>query len=192
MNIQTIDNELIDNHNADYTFSHGANFGPPTRILVSGFILLSLNGIWGAINIEMYLGIVFLLVVIAVLLFFLTAYSGVQLCVRTKYIRMYSTYLGFKYGKWKTTRNYTDISILTIRKKVTKGTLFNSNGITVNEKDTGVYLLIPSHRKRQLIAKCKNKTEAEKLAVELSKKLDKNYVVFSPQISEATKARRYR
>jgi len=189
---EILDNGIIDNHEADYTFSHGLNFGLPTRIVSWGIILVMCNSLYVSILNFSIVGIVISIIVLSGLLYLTTSKTGVQLCVRTKYIRMYTSYLGIKYGKWKTTRNYTDISILTIRKNVSKGSAFGTNTLTVEKVDTGVYLLIPSHRKRHLLTVCNSKAEADDLVNELCDKLNKKNKIFSPQISEASKARRYR
>ena len=190
-------NELIDdynftNHTVDYSFSHGFNFSLTTRvisiILANFFGFLFFLSILGLV----VFGIVFFLILTLVFLYLATSTTGVQLCVRTKYIKMYKSYIGIKRGKWKNTNNYTDISILTIRKNITTKPMYATSTITSQTADTGVYILIPSHRKRQLIKICKGKTEADRLANELATKLNKKIKVFNPKISEATKRKRYR
>lgn len=114
---------------------------------------------------------------------------GIQLCIHSKYFREYTSYLGIKYGKWKSGRGLTDVAILTIRKNKSVSSSFGSNAIAIDSKETGIYFLIPTHRKRILVKVCKNKKEAEELAEELASNLNKKLTVFSPKISEATKAR---
>lgn len=190
--VDLLDNDEIDNHRIDYTFKHGPNFGAPARLAASIFaaffwyilFIAILNGVW--------IGIFIALLFLIPLMFVITAHTGVVLSVHSKYFKEYSSYMGVKYGKWKTFRGLTDVAILTIRTTKRVSSTFGGGAIDIKDKQTGVYFLIPSHRKRVLINVSKTKNEAEILGRELAEKLDKTFNIFNPQVSEASKSRRYR
>ena len=183
-NGSVLDDASIIDHTNDYTFRHGPNFNWPGRILAGLFSLFIflIVPIFMSDYISPLIGIVLLVPT----LFYLTAHTGVEVCVRTKYFRAYSTYVGFKYGKWKSSRGLSDVAILTIRKKMKVKSTGGSNILGVENIETGVYFLIPSHRKRVLISICKNKREADKVGQDLADKLDKKFTTFNPEVSAAS------
>lgn len=190
--VVVLDNDEHDNHTIDYTFNHGASFGAPARIAASIFgvffsIIFFLSIINGAI-----LGVFISLLFLIPILFVITAHTGVMLCVQSKYFKEYSTFVGVKYGKWKSSRGLTDVAILTIRKRKRVSSAFGAGAIDIENKETGIYFLIPNHRKRVLIKVCKYKNEADQSGKDLADVLGKKFTVFNPEVSEASKARRYR
>jgi hypothetical protein len=187
-----IDSSEMENHKADYSFSHGPNFVITVRVILGLFSILFWFILFNAIINLAIIGIFIALLFLIPLMYVVTSHSGVLISTHSKYFKEYTTYMGVKYGKWKSSRGLTDVAILTIRKTQRIGSSFGASGIDIENIETGVYFLIPSHRKRILIGKCKNKTEADALAIELSKSLDKNLTIFNPQVSEASKARRNR
>tara|TARA_B100000809_G_C14796335_1_gene408587 strand:- start:174 stop:623 length:450 start_codon:yes stop_codon:yes gene_type:complete len=139
-----------------------------------------------------FVGILIVFFFLLPLLFVLTAHTGVILSTNSKYFKEYSTYLGLKFGKWKSSRGLTDVAILTIRKTKRVSSTFGGGVIDIENKETGVYFLIASHRKRVLINVCKNKTDADRSGQEIASAMGKRFTIFNPHVSEASKARRYR
>jgi len=184
-----IDNSHLENHTPDLTFSHGSAFGNTARI-ISGitlplFLLLFISAFTNLNIIGMLVSLFFLFV----LTYIVTTHTGVQLCISTSYFKEYTSFIGIKFGKWKHGRGLTDVAILTIRKKKRVSSTFGSVAFNIDLVETGVYFLIATHRKRLLIKICKNKSDAEQSAKELAEKCGKKYAIFSPKVSESTKAR---
>lgn len=191
----TEDHELIDNtelinHVADLKFSHGANLGITARVFAGIMFPLFFYLFVASIITGVYIGTGIALLFLTPILWALTARSGVQICERTQFFKEYSTFVGFKFGKWKTSKGMPDVAILTIRKNQQISSGFGSNAMNVENVETGVYFLTPSHRKRILITICASKSAADKVTEELALSLKKTIRVFKPKISEATKNRR--
>lgn len=186
---ELIDNIKFENHQVDYSFSHGFNFGVPARIasgIVSIFFCIAL--ISAVLNLFL-LGIFISLIFLIPLLFVVSSSTGVQLSIHSKFYKPYSTFLGLKYGKWKSTQIYSDIAILTIRNSRYVNSI-GAGSVKIENVETGVYFLTPSHRKRILIEVCKNKTEADESAEKLAVEFDKKLNTFNPKISAKTLAKR--
>jgi len=184
-----IDNSHLENHTADLTFSQGPAFGSTGRI-ISGIVLPFFLFIFISSIVNLAIaGTLVSFIFIFILTYILTAHTGIELCHSTQYFKEYTSFLGLKFGKWKSGRSLTDVAILTIRKKKQVRSSFGSNSISLDMVETGVYFLIPSHRKRLLVKVCKNKSDAEKSAQELADICHKKFTIFSPKVSESTKAR---
>ncbi len=185
----------------DLSFDNGFNFATHTRFTLMTFGLFIFLGLVFSILSTNLIGIGFATVLLIPISYGAFSRGGVDLNFEHDHYREYINFLGWKSGKWKTAYGLTDVSILTMNKTARVGGMSNSGGmgvgymgpqVSLQEKETAVYLLTPSHRKRRLISICKNYDLAEKRAKEIAEKMDKSFKKFNPQISEATKARRYR
>lgn len=186
---ELIDNIDFENHSADYSFSHGYSFGAPARIasgIVSIFFSIAL--VSAIINI-LFIGIFICLIFLIPLLFVVSSTTGAQISIHSKFYKPYTSFLGIKYGKWKSTQIYSDVAILTIRNSRYVNSI-GAGSVKIENVETGVYFLTPSHRKRILIEVCKNKTEADESAEKLALEFDKKLNTFNPKISAKTMAKR--
>lgn len=186
---ELIDNFEFENHQADYSFSHGYSFGAPARIasgIVSIFFSIALiSAIFDLLVIGIFICLIFLIP----LLFVVSSSTGTQISSHSKFYKPYTSFLGIKYGKWKSTQIYSDVAILTIRNSRYVNSI-GAGSVKIENVETGVYFLTPSHRKRILIEICETKQKADESAEKFAIEFDKNLAVFNPKISEATKARR--
>ena len=189
---ELIDNTELVNHTVDFSFSHGPSFGAPARIVVGMVLPIFIFGLIMSILNLAFLGIFLTLIFIIPMLFVLTSHTGVQLCKRTGFFKEYTTFVGLKMGKWKSSRGLTDVAILTIRKHKKMSGSFGGGVLDIEMAETGVYFLIPTHRKRILIKVCKNKKEADQWASQLAEEMGKKLTIFSPKLSQKTIERRNR
>jgi hypothetical protein len=186
---ELIDNIEFENHQVDYTFSHGYSFGVPARI-ASGIVSLFFSITFMSALLNLFLlGVFISLIFLIPLLFVVSSTTGVQLSIHSKYYKPYTSFLGLKYGKWKSTQIYSDVAILTIRNSRYVNSI-GAGSVKIENVETGVYFLTPSHRKRILIEVCKNKTEADESAEKLAIEFDKKLNTFNPKISAKTLAKR--
>ena len=129
----------------------------------------------------------------------LTFKYGVEIKHDEDLFREYNSVFTYKMGKWKKLSNYTDVSVLTMNKILTQSTgmagmtampIAPNLDVSHSHKETGVYFLIPSHRRRVLLKICENKKEAHTFAEKISKEYKKELKSFNPQVSQTTKNRR--
>jgi hypothetical protein len=187
-----LDDGNMISHTNDYNLKHGPSFGVPARLAASIFTFFFLMMFCVVMVNRSLVGILIVFFFLLPLSFVLTAHTGVILSIKSKYFKEYSTYLGIKFGKWKSSKGLTDVAVLTIRKTKRVSSTFGGGVIDIENKETGVYFLIRSHRKRVLINICKSKYEADRSGQDLANVMDKTFTIFNPQVSEASKARRYR
>ena len=133
---ELIDNSDLINHTADYTYSQGANLGITIRVFAGIVFPFVLFFFIESIFNEAYIGTFIVFIFLIPILWALTGRSGVQICERTKFFKEYSTFVGVKYGKWKSSKGLPDIAILTIRKSQTISSGFGSNSMNIENVET--------------------------------------------------------
>lgn len=150
--------------------------------LFSGFI--TFLGIGGLFT-EPILGVAGILIGA----FFWSSSYGIDIELKEKKFREYSSAYGLKSGKWKSLDKLPFITVMVVRESMAIHSRSNNSTITTDTK-IGVYLLTNSHRGKILVQKFEKNQEAKKYAESLSKRMKKEIVQYSPVISEKTRARR--
>jgi len=117
--------------------------------------------------------------------------TGIEIDISNKKHRDYTSFIGYKTGKWKSIKNYPHLAIL--RRRFT-GRLEGRTGISMSTGTNYMYdifLLSKNHRHRLLVQRLKDAQSASTSAKNLAQLLDVEMVTFDPEISAATRAKRY-
>ena len=94
--------------------------------------------------------------------------------------RVYASYFGIKTGDWEDLEKMPDIAILKSRESST--TYSGSIMSNIHEDEFyKVFLLSPSHRKKVLVIKTKQKDNAQKVVDEITGKFDILYTTYNPR-----------
>jgi len=173
----------------------GYVFKPETRLFGKITSVICVLGIFSSIYYRVSTMAFAALLLILICILLITLKNTVEISSNSDKFRESVVFFGFKYGKWRSLLNYTDIAILTIRKVIKNEVNIGFNPayqdpISYYEKETGVYMLTKSHRNRVLIKLCKNYKEADTFAKNTANELNKLYTVFNPIISNASLAKR--
>jgi len=115
---------------------------------------------------------------------------GVQFDPLLRTYREYRSYLGLKWGSWKSYELYPDMAVL--RKNMTTRTESRHNIVALTEKKTvyDICLLSQNHRKKLIVKQLSSSKLAQTHAKELAQELGLRFTTFSPAISAKTRARR--
>ena len=117
--------------------------------------------------------------------------SGVQVDLLEDTYREYTESFAIKRGKWISMEQYPDMALL---RGVEGFKAYSRAMIELSDSEVvwDIYLLKKDHRSRLILKRCKSKDEGEKLGPELAEQMGKNWTVYSPKLSEKTRARRRR
>lgn len=159
----------------------GKLFSKP--LIFAGYILMLL----GLLSIVSILGIILLL--IGILISFGT--TGVSIDPTGKRLKEYSRVFGYKWGEWKSYKDYPFIAVL---RRKESSTVYSRSQVSTTELNTyfDINLMNVSHRKKVILTRLKGVDEAEKKAKELCELLEVEYTKYNPVISAKTRARRRR
>lgn len=122
--------------------------------------------------------------------FLLFAITGILISNDNKNYKIYISYFGIKFGKWKPLKDYPDLAIL---KKIVSNRAHSRANVSAETARNTFYLiclLTPNHREKIVIAKLKSKEEALKEAPIIASKIGANYTDYNPAISRSTRLRR--
>jgi len=114
---------------------------------------------------------------------------GIQIDIKGKKYKEYTSIVNFKIGGWKPLDEYINIAILTSRQSYSTYSRANLS-ITNTDIYYDTFLLNQSHIQKLRVNRHKNKETAIADAKSLSNHLGFPFVEFSPEISERTMARR--
>lgn len=184
--LDLLDSGDIDNCQVDLTYQNGFVF---QYFLL--FIVLILGGIGVAATLYGEMGYFFGPPLVLLSIFGLTYRHGTDISAGNQYIRPYSRIYGIKTGKWLPTVMLTDLTILKA------GTAIHIDLESLSKEQLAkkgiydLYLLTANHRKRQYITTFNSLQDAIKEGMHLADLLDKQFREYKPQISRATRARRY-
>ena len=119
------------------------------------------------------------------------AKNGILIDPNLKRAKQYIGYLGLRIGKWKSMEQYCHITILRSRESST--TYSRSNRVTTTSAETfyDVTLLDKTHRQKLGVIRLKGEKQAAEAAKELVKILGFDFVKYTPEVSEKTRARRH-
>ncbi len=105
----------------------------------------------------------------------------------SKVYRGYTSFVGFKTGKWK---SYESCPYLAILRRTIARSRTSQLGVTREiGRDTyfDIFLLNKTHRVKLLINRQKGQDEAKLLARDLAEKLNVEYVAYNPVLSAKTR-----
>jgi hypothetical protein len=154
-----------------------------STMVFGGYVLLLLGVLF--LLPSPILGLV--LLVIGLLVAFSTQGSEINI-TENKY-RLYTKYVFVKTGAWKSITKYKQITIISSR--LSSSTFSRGNReLTNTEQYFDVVLLNETHRKKLVLSRSKDKTEAKKSLQLFETKLELTACVYSPLISEKTKRRK--
>ncbi len=159
----------------------GHSFATPV-LFVS--IVFSLFAVFISYN-EPIFGIIILLISS----FFWSASYGIEINIRAKKYREYSSAFGLKWGNWLSLDKLPFVSIMTVREGMTVFSRTNQS-TTLVENKFGIYLLSNSHREKVLIRKFNDDKDAKEFLKDAATKLSKEVVQYNPVISAKTRKRR--
>jgi len=142
------------------------------------FILVFLNFIAGFIFLILGLNIAF-------------ATSGIQIDPNKRLLRSYYGLFGLRFGKWESLDDYKYLSVLQTRESTSTYSRSNRD-ITVTDLWFDICLLNENHRVKLIVKRLKSIEEAIKEIKVLSEAMGFRVVKYNPEVSEATKAKRYR
>ena len=118
------------------------------------------------------------------------ANNGIQINPDSMMSKQYIGYLGLRLGKWKSLEQFCHITIL--RSKESSTVFSRSNRATTTSLETfyDVTLLGKSHHQKLGVKRLKGEQQAIEAAKELKQILGFDFVKYSPEVSEATRANR--
>ncbi|MGB3590206.1 MAG: hypothetical protein WBA16_00840 [Nonlabens sp.] len=143
----------------------------PTRIM--GGLVTLIGGI--AIYTNGWIG---LLIFIAGLGMIFTRY-GVFMEEDQARFKSYLNIFGFKYGSWKSMKDYPFVTVLHATEKTIRRSLSNNTTSSTN-KVYRVTLLSTNHREKILLRQLHDESTAQELAVAIAANLPLEKVVYSP------------
>jgi len=176
-------------------FNLGHVFKPTTRTASKILIVICVLGFYIGQTMDAETMSFAAVLICLVCIILLNYKSSVEINTEINKFRECGQLFFYKFGKWRNLSSYTDLAILTTRKKleVEVMTIHSQNLVsTHHEKETAVYLLTASHRHRILIKVCGSYRVAESFAEEIAIELNKTYTVFSPKISKVSLDKRRR
>jgi hypothetical protein len=154
-----------------------------STMVFGGYVLLLL-GVLCLLS-KAILGLVIL--VIGLLAAFST--QGSEINIAEKKYRLYTKCVFLKTGSWKSIAKFKQVAIISSR--LSSSTFSRGNReITNTEQYFDVVLLNETHRKKLVLSRSKDKTEAKKSLQLFETKLELTACVYSPLISEKTKRRK--
>lgn len=127
------------------------------------------------------------ILIIGLLIAFST--QGSEIHIGENKYRLYTKYLIFKTGSWKSIDKFKQITIISSR--LSSSTFSRGNRrLTNTEQCFDVVLLNKTHRKKLVLSRFKDKNEAKKSLKLFETKLGLAVSTFNPVISEKTKQRK--
>ncbi|MBR9860086.1 hypothetical protein GYB22_04955 [bacterium] len=162
------------------------NFMLPLHAVIGGVIFLVLGtyylitdpGLWWFYSIGIVLGSLAL-----------TARTGFEYDIRGGRFRNFNSIYFTRFGKWYFVRDYPDIAI--IRRRV-RGRSGRNAFATEVIQYYQLTLLSEDHRRKIEMLRVPTENEARELIEILAEDLGMNATDYSPEVSEATRRRRYR
>lgn len=147
----------------------------PNPALIGGYLFLTL-GIIGLVS-----GHIVGLLIALLGGFVCSTFSGIEINIKNKTIRQYTSYFGFKKGETKDLTPYPFICIFKSNK--THSMYSRSNrAISYSETTYDLYLLNRSHKEKILIKVEKGEDNAIKKAKEIAGNIGIKLVQYSPEV----------
>lgn len=115
--------------------------------------------------------------------------QGAEINTHTKQIRVYTSYLGLRFGKWHSLHDFPDITVLR-RKTAQRVFGMSANFVQVRKSFYSVCVLSKSHRTKIVIQNFEKEEDAFQKAKALAKALALTYTTYSPLLSSASKRKR--
>jgi len=147
----------------------------PTPALIGGYLFLTL-GLIGLLS-----GHIAGLLVALVGGFVCFTYSGIEINIKNKTIRQYTSYFGFKKGE---TRDLTTYPFICIFKSNKTHTMYSRSNRAVSYSETtyDLYLLNQTHKEKVLIKVEKGEDNAIKKAKEIADSIGIKLVQYNPEV----------
>ncbi len=134
---------------------------------------------------------IFGVILISIGIFVSQSRNGIELNPEQKTYRIYTKFLGLKFGKWHSYEKYPHLSIL---KRSISTTVYSRAHVAVTTSRNiyyDIFLLSANHRVKLMIQRSFDRETAKKSARHLALQLGVDFVAFNPTISAQTQARHY-
>jgi hypothetical protein len=147
------------------------------------FLILSIGAFFRKST--LFFGVVFL--IIGIYLAF--SMVGIKVDKENKRFKYYTRQFFIKKGSWQSLIAYPDVSVLLVNQKQTT---YSGTNAQVTTKSTvyKVFILNKTHREKFFIKEFKTEETAILFAKDFAGRSGTSFVIFSPQISEASLSRR--